>query len=93
MVASDFSEWINNILPIIRERRPNVPDSISVWTAWCWLLKLGFDPCSTKKVICIDGYKRNDIENYTLKIEVILLTHTPLPFCKDEQPTEPSIGP
>ena len=77
MVASDFSEWINNLLPIVREHQPNVPGSISVWTALCWLPKLGFYPCGTKKVVCIDGHERNDIENYTL--EVILLTHTYTP--------------
>ena len=35
----------------MREHHPNVPDSISVQTARCWLHKLDFDPCSTRKGI------------------------------------------
>ena len=98
MVASDFSEWIkNNLLPIVRERHPNIPGSISVRTAQRWLHKLGFDPCSTRKGVYIDGHERSDVVEYRKlylrRLEIISLTHAPPPFCEDEQPTEPFIGP
>ena len=97
MVANDFCEWINsNLLPSVREHHPNIPDSVSVRTAWHWLHKLGFDPCSTKKGVYIDGHERSDVVEYRklyLRLEVISLTHAPPPFCEDEQPVEPFIGP
>ena len=58
MVESDFYEWINNdLLPIVREHHPNTPDNISVLIAQRWLHKLGFDPCSTRKGVYIDGHE------------------------------------
>ena len=98
MVASDFSEWINsNLLPIVRVHHPNIPGSISVRTAQCWLHKLGFDPCSTRKGVYIDGHERSDVaeyrELYLKRLEIISSTHAPPPFCQDEQPVEHFIGP
>ena len=97
MVASDFCEWINsNLLPSVREHHPNIPDSVSVRTARRWLHKLGFDPCSTKKGVYIDGHEQSDVVEYRKlylrRLEVISLTHVFPPFCKDEQPVEPFIG-
>ena len=98
MVASDFSEWVNsNLLPIVREHHPNIPGNISARTAQRWLHKLGFDPSSTRKGVYIDGHERSDVVEYRKlylkRLEVISLTHAPPPFCEDEQPIEPFIGP
>ena len=65
MVVSDFCEWINNdLLPIVREKHPSIPDTISIRTARCWLCKLGFDPCSTRKGVYIDGHEWSDVVEY-----------------------------
>ena len=67
MVASDFSEWINNLLPIVREHHPNIPGSLSVQKAQHSLHKVGFDPCSTRKGVYIDGHERSNVVECTLE--------------------------
>ena len=77
----------------MREKHPSIPDTISIRTgktARRWLHKLGFDPCSTRKGVYIDGHERSDVVEYRKlylrRLEVISLMHAPLLFCEDEQP-------
>ena len=81
----------------MREHHPNIPGSISVRMAQRWLHKLGFDPCSTRKGVYIDGHERSDVVEYRKlylkRLEIISLTHASPPFCQDEQPVEHFIGP
>ena len=73
MVASNFSEWLNNnLLPIVREHLPNVPGSIGIHTALRWLHKPGFDSCSTRKGAYIDQGHR---KWYGLNSMAVLVFH------------------
>ena len=98
MVVFDFCNWVNGtLLPMVREHHPNIPPNVSMRTACRWLHKLGFKPSSTRKGVYIDGHERDDVieyrKLYLKRLEILSMTHAPPPFCTNEIPPEPFIGP
>ena len=98
MIVFDFCNWVNGtLLPMVRTHHPNIPSSVSNRTACRWLHKLGFKPSSTRKGVYIDGHERDDVVKYRKlylkRLEILSSTHAPPPFCTDEIPLEPFIGP
>ena len=61
MTAGKYCQWVNNELLPSHVLPANVPRSISVCTANCWLHQLGFSPQSHKKGSYVDGHEREDV--------------------------------
>ena len=77
-----------NLLPVVTQYHPQVPQQISTRTATRWLHALGFRPSPTHKGVYLDGHERADVVEYRKlylrKLEILEMTHAHPPPCSDE---------
>ena len=82
---------------MVKEHHSNIPSKVSACTACRWLYKLGFRPSSTIKGVYIDGHERGNVVKYRglylKRMSILHTAHAPPPFCEDEMPAVPLVGP